>query len=399
MSNRILTPRVLLQRSACRFPSSYNKTIQTTMAKKKQASKSKQQASRPKQSVRPRRRQRRSRVSQAPPGFRLASINPVIRPAMARKSQREVGSEMIGSYPSTNTNYTMLANIYCNPQQLGPRIGKLSDLYEKWEVNSLRFELIYAGSTAVTMSHVLAFDTDIGDASPPANATGIANMMSWNHSMMTGFNDGKKHTLDVRIQQPSDGYYTSYDTEGDYRFSYAGQLYLYEVVCTTGGMVSIICHYDITFYEPQLSNPITSSPFLEQSIAGAIPSSTNALTQFASAYIQDAMCKGVRFSGGASPSLDFAPGLYSIATRYTPDNAASISGPYLAAAVLSATGVTLTPNYVNGTAANDSPGSAGYTLLVDPGKIANLWYKLGGSIGAESGTGLMSYALSLIKSF
>jgi len=256
---------------------------------------------------------------------------------------RAAGSEILGSYAAPAMGAKMVG-ILVAPATLGPRVRHMGLAFEKYRINRLAFELTFAGSAVEGMSLISAFDADAGDADP-GTAT---EMGSWAHSAVCSFNDGLVHVMTLSINQPDDGYYTSFDPNGDYRLSYAGQYYVYclarTATCSITTTVRVL--YDITFFEPQLENvpiaPSTSMNYttaLPRSMFGGVVGrpSTAASSAFENSTttavwdptgtgnaVQHLIPRLVDYElglGGAPPSLEFSTGTHRITLAYQPKTA------------------------------------------------------------------------------
>jgi len=192
---------------------------------------------------------------------------PLVRtglPSMPRFTQpvghtyRCTGTEIVwsgldvASYTAGNKIHGMLVA----PSTLGGRLAVINELFEKYRINSLAFEITCTGATTSAAAIICGFDADAGDPDPTTGAL----MRSWQHNLVIESNTGGANVLIVRVQQPDSGYFTSYDTAGDYRLSFCGQFYTYLLNKTAAASVTLMCsvHYDVTFYEPQLNNPVAN---------------------------------------------------------------------------------------------------------------------------------------------
>jgi len=342
-----------------------------------------------------RRKNRRRR-----PGTTLALSKPVVyKPAFSKPALRERGSEYIVSGYLTGTPNKLLFNLYASAATLGPRLKLLSQLYEKYFVNSITLELQMSAPTTVPASVMLAFDTDIGDISPPETTLGIAQMASWRHNKQCTFLDGNRHFLPIKIMQPEVGWFTSYDPHGDYRFSFFGQVYLYELYGSAACAYTLKCTYDISFFEPQIELPVAAAIDTAQ-YYHVIPTSSGAsiLDGFSRSQVMSwvpSFVNVLEVAGNFIPEL--RDGNYRICASYMTDNATySVPGTtthqvgwdhrYIGP------GATLTGLQSTSATANDTYSTATARVVVPPGSFYQLFPYLtigGGTIGAELGTGLL----------
>jgi len=238
------------------------------------------------------------------------------------------------------------------PASIGGRLAMINELFEKYRINSLAFEITCTGATTSAAAIIVGFDADAGDADPTTGAL----MRSWQHNLVIESNTGGANVLIVRVQQPDAGYYTSYDAHGDYRLSFCGQFYTYLLNKTAGASVSLMCsvHYDVTFYEPQLNNPITNpinfntkrydsgfvgmfgSSVLRPSTgvgAGWWSSTTNDVWKPSAWVVHDQDVQLIAnaahyltYAGGGSILRLIASGIYTIVTNYLPHDVVANSG-------------------------------------------------------------------------
>jgi len=241
-------------------------------------------------------------------------IRPPVIPLGAR-SHRELGRELVWTGATTGT-YAKLLGMVVAPSTIGPRVAKLGTLYEKYRFNSLSFEVMLQGPTTSSASVIQAFDADPGDPDPTQDLDGVKLMSSWKHTRTSTFLDGQKHLMPVRVNQPDAGYYTSFDPAGDYRLSYCGQYYLYAIAGDANVNALVYCTFDVTFYEPQLENPI-SAIFTTTVVTGQ-PALANAWS------LGHTMANAAKV-GGATVTIDslgeclvLQPGAYILYQSYTP---------------------------------------------------------------------------------
>lgn len=138
---------------------------------------------------------------------------------------------------------------------IGPRLARLGDLYEKYVINNLRIDAFTVGPMTDDCQLLLAFDTDVKDDPPPEDIYGIQQMRTWNHNFIVTHSEKKMRSLDIRVNQPSGGYYTGSTGDQNDRFAFAGQLYVYVVAppSTINYRITLHAHYDVTLFEPQLT--------------------------------------------------------------------------------------------------------------------------------------------------
>lgn len=257
-----------------------------------------------------------ARRGNATGGF--ADRAPAARAAMMSATHREAGSELVWSGVTTGTN-AKLFGMAVAPSTLGPRVARLSTLYEKYSVNSLTFTVQIAGSLTTAVQLVQALDTDAGDADPLNSIDGIKSMLSWRHSELVTFLDASPHALPIVIKQPEAGYYTSYDAAGDLRLSYCGQYYLYAMTGAASVTATVVVHYDLTFYEPQIGD--VAGTAVEIKTLPATPPVSNAWSSMAAEIEKLAAVPGVRVTAaGGNIGFRLSEGTYYMTQNYLPTN-------------------------------------------------------------------------------
>jgi hypothetical protein len=157
---------------------------------------------------------------------------------------------------------------------MGMRVNRLSRLWEKYRVNRIDFQLDLVGPTTDDVAVAVAFDTDVMDADPPYTADGVQELLSYNHSMVATHSASPNSVLSVRLQQPDSGFFTNEVRATDPRLVYVGQLYVYVITppATATYGLRVMCSYDITLFEPEIS-PVSgaSGPSMENMTAADQP--------------------------------------------------------------------------------------------------------------------------------
>lgn len=189
------------------------------------------------------------------------NVAPSVRSVLSGMSFRAIGSCCLGSFAAPSNAYHKGASGPMSASLLGQRMLSLSALYEKYKVNSIEFEVTLTCPTSIAGQYVLAFDHDIGDEDPPNTQGGVLGMLEWHEHLVCSTFDGVTHRLKLPPSAFSlpggNSYYTSYDKAGDLRFSYFGQWYLYSMSVTNVGVgIAVTCHYDVTYYVPQLGGMV-----------------------------------------------------------------------------------------------------------------------------------------------
>lgn len=259
---------------------------------------------------------RRPTVRRANATVKFADRAPPVRAAAMAATHREAGTELVWSGVTTGSN-TKLFGMAVAPSTLGPRIARLSTLYEKYTINSLTFTVQIAGSLTTAVQLVQALDTDAGDADPVATLDGIKSMLSWRHSQLVTFLDSSPHALPIVIRQPEAGFYTSYDAAGDLRLSFCGQYYLYSMTGSANVTATVVVHYDITFFEPQIGDSAGSA--VEVKTLPVCPTTANAWDDLAIELNKLAAVPGVLLHAAAGHiGLRLSEGTYYLTQNYLP---------------------------------------------------------------------------------
>lgn len=239
------------------------------------------------------------------------------RPVMMNSPLRMKGQEVVWAGSVTGADYQKIVGVMFGPAAIGPRLGKLSALFQRYQYRSLVFEIQLSLPSTSAASLVLGFQVDPGDPDPPETYEGIRAMCSWPHSV-TVVNGWPKATMTVVLRQPAEGYYCSYDAAGDLRFSYPGQLYLYRIAAGATASATIKCSYDIEFYEPDMAD-MRESQFTNDANVTR-PSDSNAWASSVATVLNTlGRVRGVQVVVDAfGTCLKFAPGLYSLTQNYLP---------------------------------------------------------------------------------
>ena len=178
-------------------------------------------------------------------------------------SYRVTGTEYLGNatIASSDPVGKRLYSTLISADTLGPRIATLNTLFEKYYINSLRFNIQTVGPMTDDVQIIHAFDTDPSDPMPPESLAGLQMLASWNHHQILTHSQTRTRSMPVHIQQPSTGQFGSSSAAGDPRLAYAGNYMLYLIVAagTAQYGVTISVNYDITFFEPQLQDSLYSA--------------------------------------------------------------------------------------------------------------------------------------------
>jgi len=184
--------------------------------------------------------------------FRLAA-----GPAKYSGSIKVIGCDFLGHIASNAGTIagTNLANIWLNPTDTkfnGTRLFLFGQMYDKYVFRRVKFHVLSNMGSNAAGSVLSAFDKDVGDQTPPATAQGLQQyftMLDCVRAMVW-----ENHTLDVKITDPQDFYYTNYlPATGDMRLAYQGQYYLSQVATNdVNESFEIWIEYEVDFFDPQL---------------------------------------------------------------------------------------------------------------------------------------------------
>lgn len=152
---------------------------------------------------------------------------------------------------------TNLYNFWLTPTAenlSGTRLYKFGQMYDKYLFKSIRFHVLADNPTTIGGSVLSAFDKDVGDETPPADSSGLQQYNSMFDC--TRSKVWENHTLDVRITDPQDWYYTNYLAGlGDMRVAYQGQYYLTIMSHISAAVqFQVWIEYDVELYDPQLES-------------------------------------------------------------------------------------------------------------------------------------------------
>lgn len=212
-----------------------------------------------------------------------------VAPGPYKDSIRVRGRELLSSvpFPASNVTGAAVSNLYITPAEIGGRLPKFAELYEKFLFKSLAFEFVPSTGSSTQGSLILSYDRDISDATPPANMDGARAYMSAEGAKSASVWQSNKITCP--LQAPTDGFYTNEHATGDERLVYQGQLYLAVLdpitpppSVTLNSLGSLWVEYDCLLFVPQLevSNTTqfqaTNDP---ATMAGSIPYAATTDTQ------------------------------------------------------------------------------------------------------------------------
>jgi len=226
---------------------------------------------------------------QAQPGSYNGGISiatSIVRP-MNMKATRLVGSDFITTVPlRQNPSFTerILAEVPVSPSAYpGTRLAQLSNLWERYRINSFKLRYVPAIPTAIACQVLLYIDTDPSD---DPLSSGTIDVLIRQATAQTGaqqWNAFTPRVVELALRSDDQLYYTGI-TKTNERFNYAGKAYLVQVtnpVTFTGGSLpdgdllkagALYLDWDISFQIPQINPEAFPTPVV--SGAFALPVST-----------------------------------------------------------------------------------------------------------------------------
>jgi hypothetical protein len=257
---------------------------------------------------------------------------------------------------------TILANILISPYFLGgTRLSAYANLYEKFRFRKLRFLWTSASPTSTSGSAVLSYDRDVSDATPPANAVGLQQLLGSEGAKV--FPVWDSCGIECDLDYPEDGFFTNLAPGSDERLVYQGQLYLsafaaLSSIPTTQSYGSLWYQYEIEFFVPQLENQVV------QGSATNTPSSTPSQTDAWAAFTNSPSGKILtQVLQNGKTGMKLPPGVYELiqsAVSATATGGLQYSTPFLQGLSTSPNGQT--PSQVNNLESFSTPAAAASTL-------------------------------------
>jgi hypothetical protein len=139
------------------------------------------------------------------------------------------------------------------------RLGKFAQLYEKYVFKRLQFFVQSSANTNVSGSYILSYDRDVSDPTPPGNSQDSIRQYLAHAGSRAGA-AWESISIDCRLTDTQDFYYTNPSAGGDERLCYQGQVYMACMSPINAQQTfNMWVEYDILLMDPQLETTVTES--------------------------------------------------------------------------------------------------------------------------------------------
>lgn len=190
-----------------------------------------------------------------------------------------VGQVKVGSTEVAGTAYL---EFYINPFEFGGgRLAQFATLYEKYRFTKFKFRFNPSVPTSQKGAVILAYDRDISDPTPPANANGVRQFLAMEGAQTAPV--WMPSEILCKLEAPEQGLFMNPVIGGDDRVSYQGQIYVacLEPTALAAGTAlgDLVVEYECEMFVPQLEAP--PSMLSVNSTGGGFDTSTDILRKFA----------------------------------------------------------------------------------------------------------------------
>lgn len=207
-----------------------------------------------------------------------------IRPGKFKDSVVVHGKEWVGQVvvPASEVSGSRYLEFYISPQEFGGgRLEAFSRLYEKFLFRKFKFRYCPTQPNTQKGSVILAFDRDISDATPPANAQGVRQYLAFQGAQFAPVS--AQQAMDIKLEAPETGFFTNAAIGGDDRLAFQGQIYVACLEPTALGVATVlgdvIVEYECELFVPQLEAP--NALLQVQSTGGTLDTTNDLMKKFA----------------------------------------------------------------------------------------------------------------------